>query len=184
MKNRAAVLVAMALLTMASVMRAPALSAQQPGNAPAKPASGDPLTQAAREYKFEIRPTIGVVFPTSPDYLDTGWDIGASLRATPPSWPVGLQLDFIFIDLNSTLFQATADVFYEFSSKDDAFRPYVIGGLGIYDGDFGVNAGVGVDFAVVNSPVGFFLEGRFHAIFEDPDDVTLIPINAGVRIRF
>jgi hypothetical protein len=73
---------------------------------------------------------------------------------------------------------------YEFGSKQDAFHPYLIGGLGIYDGDFGLNAGIGVDFAVVHAPFGFFAETRFHRVFEDPDDVSFIPINAGIRIRF
>lgn len=171
--------IAVASVGMAAAVVAPALNAQQTTKK-----SGDPLKQAAREYSFEIRPTIGVVFPVDPDGLDTGWDLGASFRATPPNWDVGLQLDLIYLDLNSGVFQATAEVFYEFSDNDDAFRPYIIGGLGIYDGNFGLNAGLGVDFAVVNSPVGFFLESRFHRVFDDPTDVSFIPINAGVRIRF
>ena len=141
-------------------------------------------TQAAREYNFEIRPTIGVVFPTSPDGLETGWDIGASLRATPHNWPIDLQLDLMAVDLNSTLFQATIGVVYDFGSSSNAFRPYLIGGLGLYDGNFGLNAGIGVDFAVVNAPFGFFAETRFHRVFEDPQDISFIPINAGIRIRF
>jgi hypothetical protein len=165
------------LVTLASTVMTPAdLAAQQK-----KP---NAATQAAREYQFEIRPTIGVVFPTSPDNLETGWDIGASLRATPHNWPIALQLDLIAVDLNSTLFQATIEAVYEFGSKQDAFHPYLIGGLGNYDGDFGLNAGIGVDFAVVHAPFGFFAETRFHRVFEDPDDVSFIPINAGIRIRF
>lgn len=155
-----------------------------PANLGAQASKPSAATQAAREYNFEIRPTIGVVFPTSPDGLETGWDIGASLRATPHNWPIDLQLDLMAVDLNSTLFQATIGVVYDFGSSSNAFRPYLIGGLGLYDGNFGLNAGIGVDFAVVNAPFGFFAETRFHRVFQDPQDVSFIPINAGIRIRF
>lgn len=164
------------IVTLAASVATPAhLTAQQKQGSASK---------TAREYNFEIRPAIGVVFPTSPDGLDTGWDIGGGLRITPPGWDVGLQLDLMAIDLNSTLFQATLEAVYQFGSSTNAFRPYIIGGLGIYDGDFGLNAGLGVDFAVVNAPFGFFAETRFHRVFEDPDDVSFIPINVGIRIRF
>lgn len=173
------------MIALLSAVSVGAATAQQPAKKPAqKPASGDPLKQAAREYNFEIRPTIGVVFPTDPDGLDTGWDIGASLRATPPGWDIGLQVDFLLVDLGENLFQATADALYQFSSAKAAFRPYIIAGLGLYDGNFGLNGGLGVDFAVVNAPVGFFLEARYHRVFDDPQDVGFIPLNAGVRIRF
>jgi hypothetical protein len=163
-----------AILAVAAMQAAPrALLAQQ----------SDPLTQAAREYRFEIRPTIGVVFPLDPDGLGTGWDIGASVRAMPPAWPIGVQLDFIVIDLEGSLFQFAANAVYQFSSSS-SLRPYLIGGLGLYDGDFGVNAGVGLDFAVTGAPIGFFAEGRFHRVFGDPSDLSLFPLNGGVRIRF
>lgn len=165
------------LVTLATTVATPShLAAQQK-----KPSAA---TQAAREYNFEIRPTIGVVFPTDPDGLDTGWDIGASLRATPHNWPIALQLDLMAVDLGSTLFQATIEAVYDFGSTSNAFRPYLIGGLGLYDGNFGLNAGIGVDFAVVNAPFGFFAETRYHRVFDDASDVGFIPINAGIRIRF
>lgn len=143
----------------------------------------DPVVQAARDYRFEIRPTIGVVFPLDPDGLETGWNIGAGLRALPPSWPIGVQLDLMMIDVGGSLFHIAANAVYRFSSSS-SLRPYLIGGLGLYDGDFGVNAGVGLDFAVKDAPIGFFAEGRFHRVFGDPTDVSLFPLNAGVRIRF
>jgi len=165
------------LVTMATTIAIPSqLAAQEK-----KPSAA---TQAAREYKFEIRPAIGVVFPTDPDGLDTGWDIGGGLRATPHGWPISLQLDLMVVDLGSSLFQATIEAVYDFGSSSSAFRPYLIGGLGIYDGNFGLNGGIGVDFAIVNAPFGFFAETRYHRVFDDPSDVGFIPINAGIRLRF
>ena len=159
-------------------------SACMPVAGMAQKKSDSNLEKAAKEYSFEVRPTIGVVFPTSPDGQDVGWDIGGSLRATPPKWDVGLQVDFMLVDLGSSIFQATADIFWEFGNKTSAFHPYIIGGLGLYDGDFGLNGGLGLDFAVVNAPFGFFVESRYHAVFEDGPDLGFIPLNAGIRLRF
>ena len=141
------------------------------------------LGKAAKEYNFEIRPTVGIVFPTSSD-LDVGFDIGGSLRAKPPAWDIGLQLDFMYVDIGGSLFQATADVFWQWGSAEAKLHPYIIGGIGLYDGTFGLNAGIGADFAVPGAPVGFFAESRFHRVFTDPDDYGFIPVNVGVRLRF
>ena len=168
---------AIAIVTITAAVAVPSgLAAQEK-----KP---NAATQAAREYNFEIRPAIGVVFPTDPDGLDTGWDIGGGLRATPHNWPISLQLDLMVVDLGESLFQATIEAVYDFGSAQSAFRPYLIGGLGIYDGNFGLNGGIGVDFAVLHAPFGFFVETRYHRVFDDPTDVGFIPINAGIRLRF
>ena len=167
---------AVTIVTVASAVATSHLAAQQK-----KPSTA---TQTAREYNFEIRPAIGVVFPTDPDGLDTGWDIGGGLRATPHNWPIALQLDLMVVDLGSSLFQATIEAVYDFGSSSSSVRPYLIGGLGIYDGNFGLNGGIGADFAIGNAPFGFFLETRYHRVFDDPTDVGFIPINAGIRLRF
>jgi hypothetical protein len=165
-----------------------AVSASQ-ASAQAKPAPAAPppqqssLSSAAKEYSFEIRPTIGIAFPLSPSG-DVGWDIGGSLRAKPPTWPVGIQLDLLLLDFSSTIFQFTLDGVYTFSSSSKAFQPYIIAGLGLYNGDFGINAGAGADFAIKGSPIGFFADARFNVIFYSGPDQSLLPINVGVRVRF
>ncbi len=166
----------LAAVLCALVAFAPRAEAQAPA---AKPS---PLKAAAKEYSFEIRPTIGLVIPLAPTG-DVGWDIGGSFRVKPPSWPLGLQMDLIWIDLSGSLFQFTLDGVYQFGASA-SFAPYAIAGLGMYDGEFGLNAGLGADFAISGSPIGFFAETRFHVVFEPGDDLNLLPINAGVRIRF
>ena len=54
--------------------------------------------------------------PASPSG-DVGWDIGGSFRAKPPSWPIGLQLDMIWLDLAASIFQFTLDGVYQFSAR-------------------------------------------------------------------
>lgn len=147
-------------------------------------ASAQDLGKTAKEYNFEIRPTIGVVFGLSDD-IGTGWDIGGSLRAMPHAWPVGVQLDLIYIDVgDGNVFQVTPAVVYPLSTASSTFDPYLIGGLGLYDGDFGINIGAGADFAIKNAPIGFFAETRFHNVWVDGGSYSILPVNAGVRIRF
>ncbi|MBP2647480.1 MAG: hypothetical protein H6Q77_1104 [Gemmatimonadetes bacterium] len=169
----------LAAVLFAFVAFAPRAEAQAPA---AKP-KASPLKAAANEYSFEIRPTIGLVIPLAPSG-DVGWDLGGSFRVKPPTWPVGLQLDLIWIDLTSSTFQFTLDGVYQFATSSSSFNPYAIAGLGMYDGDFGLNAGLGADFAISGSPIGFFAETRFHVVFVAGDNPNLLPINAGVRIRF
>ncbi len=170
------------LMLFALAALAPSAEAQEPA-APAATAKPSPLTTAAKEYSFEIRPTIGLVIPLAPSG-SVGWDIGASFRAKPPAWPVGVQLDVIWIDLNTSIFQFTLNAVYGFATSSHSLEPYVIAGLGMYDGNFGLNFGAGTDFAIAKSPIGFFAEARFHAVFTSGDNLNLLPINAGVRIRF
>lgn len=172
-------MIRLAAVLMACVALAPRAEAQETAAQP----KASPLKSAANEYSFEIRPTVGLVIPLAPSG-DVGWDIGGSFRVKPPSWPLGLQLDLIWIDLNSSLFQFTLDGVYQFPTGSESFEPYAIAGLGMYDGDFGLNAGIGADFAISGSPIGFFAETRFHVVFSPGDNPNLLPINAGVRIRF
>ncbi len=174
---------------MLAVLAGLAASASQ-ASAQAKPAATpppasqpSPLSVAAKQYSFEIRPTIGIAFPLSPSG-DAGWDIGGSLRAKPPTWPIGLQLDMLLLDMSSTIFQFTLDGVFTFSSSSNAFQPYIIAGLGLYDGNFGINAGAGADFAIKGSPIGFFADARFNLVFLSGPDQSILPINAGVRVRF
>jgi hypothetical protein len=169
------------LVVMAASLAA--LASRAEAQAPAAKPQSSPLKAAAKEYSFEIRPTVGLVIPLAPSG-DVGWDIGGSFRVKPPSWPVGVQLDLIWIDLSGSLFQFTLDGVYQFSTGSKTFEPYALAGLGMYDGDFGLNIGLGADIAVSGSPIGFFAETRFHAVFNPGDNLNLLPINAGVRIRF
>lgn len=126
------------------------------------------------------------------------------------SVPVGFRVDGMFqrhsmnddaigegdFDVNYQLISGTANVVYEFATSEETrFRPYLIGGGGIYNVDlkgddaddlgfedetkFGLNGGAGFNFALGN--LGLFIEGRFHNVFTDETDVNFIPITLGLR---
>lgn len=66
--------------------------------------------------------------------------------------------------------------------------PYVIAGAGWYnakaegadesDGNFGINGGVGLRFAL--SGFSTFAEARFHNVFSDPESTRMIPLTFGI----
>lgn len=148
----------------------------------------------------------GVTIPTgsSSDALKTGWHGLALVRFKPAASPVGFQIDGMYQRLgfdeflpegNLQVINGTANVVFSFPvSEETRFRPYLLGGVGVYnskakfevgpDGesstDFGINAGAGFDIGFGGGT--FFVEGRFHNVFEsDADDLKFIPITAGIR---
>jgi opacity protein-like surface antigen len=151
----------------------------------------------------------GVVVPTGSlsDGNATGWSGTALMRVQPPASPVGLQLDAFYtrfglegIDGHSRMLGGTANAVFAFPGASMA-RPYLIGGLGLYNGKttidglgsseaatkFGINAGAGFDFGLGKAKL--FAEGRFHAIMKGVTDVStgdektayMIPLTVGVR---
>ena len=107
---------------------------------------------------------------------------------------------FSAADQSSQIIQGTANLVYKFkTSEESSFRPYLLGGVGLYnfktvggddvvapgDGDtstdFGLNGGAGFD--IKTSGIGLFVEGRFHNVFGDGgSDAQFIPITVGIRL--
>lgn len=151
----------------------------------------------------------GVTIPTgsSSDDLKTGWHGTALVRFKPAASPVGFQIDGMYQRLGFTdeteaaigegkaqIINGTANVVFSFPvSEETRFRPYLIGGVGLYntkfkldsgidtesDTDFGINAGAGFDVGFGGGT--FFVEGRFHNVFTEGSDFKFIPITVGLR---
>lgn len=153
----------------------------------------------------------GATVPLS-DYADvakTGYNGLLAISFSPASSPVGFQVDGMYqrlkfdddaFDRSSQILQGTANLVYRFSvSPETTFRPYLIGGGGIYNfktvggddvslpgegdtsTDFGINAGAGFDIKA--GGIGLFAEGRFHNVFGDgTSDAQFIPITVGIRL--
>jgi opacity protein-like surface antigen len=145
------------------------------------------------------------------DASNIGFHGLVGISFTPSSFPLGIQIDGMYQrlkqdqdlftgDRSNQIIQGTANLVYKFkTSEESTFRPYIIGGLGIYNfktvggddvsppgegdtsTDFGLNAGAGFDFKAGGA--GLFLEGRFHNVFGDgPSDAQFIPITVGIRL--
>lgn len=137
------------------------------------------------------------------DAAKLGWHGMGAVSFVPENLPVGFQIDGSFsrlsdespADIQSQLIYGTGNVIYKFKvAEDTKFRPYLIGGGGVYNVDakgddvpsgvesvtkFGLNAGAGFDFKAGSA--GVFLEGRFHNVFTEGDNLNFIPFTVGVR---
>jgi hypothetical protein len=146
----------------------------------------------------------GVVVPTGTmaDGVGTGVSGTALLRVQPAGSPLGFQVDAFYtrfgldgIDAHSRMIGATGNAVYAFSGASAA-RPYLIGGVGLYNAKasipdaesqskFGFNAGAGFDFGLGSAKL--FAEGRFHAIVKGTADLNgektayMIPLTVGIR---
>jgi hypothetical protein len=140
------------------------------------------------------------------DGAKLGWMGLAAISFVPTGSPVGIQIDgqyqqypFEFGGGHERMLIGTGNVVYKFkTSEESKFRPYLIGGGGVYNlkatgsntvggnfsttgstTKFGVNGGAGFDFKA--GSVGLFLEGRFHNVFLSGQDFNFIPITLGIR---
>jgi len=156
----------------------------------------------AQATEFSIGGGVGVPLGDFDDVAKIGWQGTAAVSFVPRNLPVGIQVDGSFsqfgndspLDIKNQLLYGTLNAVYRFSSSESSrFRPYLLGGGGVYnskltgsdapDGSttkFGINAGAGVDFKAGSA--GLFLEGRFHDVFVAGPNVEFIPINVGIRL--
>ena len=119
--------------------------------------------------------------------------MGTAAFAVGEDLPVTFRLDgqYQLGDLFDVL-SGTANAVYAFSVSDETkFRPYLIGGLGIYnlnpDSDLadsqtklGINAGAGFSVPVGQGTTRLFGEARFHNIFAEGESLNILPITIGI----
>jgi hypothetical protein len=103
-----------------------------------------------------------------------------------------------YSDINGhfRVFNGTTNAVYRLlAAKATTIRPYLIGGLGVYNyqfvtesdfpfhydasTDLGLNVGAGADVLV--GALGVFAEARYHSVYIRDDNVELLPITVGVR---
>jgi len=159
---------------------------------------------ARAQAQFSIGGGVGIPLGDFDDFAKMGWQGTAAVSFAPANMPIGFQIDGNYgqysddspLDLKSQFIYGTANAVYRFATAPEStFRPYLIGGGGVYNlkptgddviGDpgsetkFGLNAGAGFDIKAGGA--GLFVEGRFHNIFTEGSDTQFIPINVGVRL--
>jgi hypothetical protein len=137
----------------------------------------------------------GPSLPTS-DGLNSGFQVAGHLGFRSRTSPLGVRFDVLYdnwdvegtsIDLRAL--GGTANLMFHLPSTSTAVRPYLSGGIGVYnlkasrggDGETnaGLNAGVGLDFPM--SGIIPFAEVRFHSIFTDEEKTNFVPIVFGIR---
>ncbi len=166
----------------------------------------------AQGAEFSLGGGASIPLSTFGDFAKTGFNGMVAVSFAPSSFPLGIQIDGMYQRLknediipggrSSQILQGTGNLIYKFkTSEESTFRPYLIGGAGIYNfkqvsgddvagpgvgntgstgTDFGLNGGAGFDFKA--GSIGLFLEGRFHNVFTDGEDVKFIPLTVGIRL--
>jgi hypothetical protein len=164
----------------------------------------------AQGAEFALGGGIGMPLGDFDDGAKLGWHGLAALSFVPEGWPVGIQFDGSyqqysledgtfpgFTGLKTRFIMGTGNIVFKFkTSEESTFRPYLIGGPGVYNSkvtadddpgdvlgggetDFGFNAGAGFDFKAGGA--GLFIEGRFHNVFTEGSNTQFIPITLGIR---
>ena len=159
----------------------------------------------AQGAEFSLGGGVGIPLDNFDDFAKTGWHGLAAISFVPTGWPVGIQIDGQYqqykFDGSSSLkerfLMGTGNLVFKFkTSEESTFRPYLIGGAGVYNfkatgtndvgqnleggqTKFGLNAGAGFD--IKTSGIGLFLEGRFHDVFSSGQNLKFIPITVGIR---
>jgi hypothetical protein len=165
----------------------------------------------AQGAEFSLGGGVGLPLDQFDSTAKVGWHGLAAVSFVPTGWPVGIQIDGSyqqfnlddeafpgFSGLKNRLIMGTGNIVFKFkTSEESSFRPYLIGGAGVYNskitgaddpGDvlpggetkFGLNAGAGFD--IKTSGIGLFVEGRFHNVFFEGDNLKFIPITLGIRL--
>jgi hypothetical protein len=164
----------------------------------------------AQGAEFALGGGVGMPLGDFDDDAKLGWHGLAAVSFVPNGWPVGIQIDGSyqqfsldderfpgFSGLKHRFIMGTGNVVFKFkTSEESTFRPYLLGGVGLYNGkttadddpgdvlgggetDFGINAGAGFDFKAGGA--GLFIEGRFHNVFTSGTNTRFIPITLGIR---
>ncbi|HET7251635.1 MAG TPA: outer membrane beta-barrel protein [Gemmatimonadales bacterium] len=151
----------------------------------------------------------GLVLPTG-DYKKVdkmGWLVGADATYWLMGAPVGIRVEGSYsqtshkdqggvaVDGNSKIIGGMADVVYAFGTDKDQIRPYILGGIGIFNvkvtsPSFGIDTsetkvgfggGVGVAFKLGTGGTRFFVEGKYVTVSTSGTSTTFLPIRAGFR---
>jgi hypothetical protein len=136
----------------------------------------------------------GPSFPTG-DNLSSGFQVAGHLGFRSRTSPLGVRFDVLYdnwdvenTSLDVRTLGGTANLMFHLPSSTGAVRPYISGGIGVYntkiedaDGDTnaGLNAGVGLDFPM--SGIIPFAELRFHSVFTERRKTNFVPVVFGIR---
>jgi outer membrane protein with beta-barrel domain len=139
----------------------------------------------------------GVTLPVS-DYGTSdkaGWHLLGLIQLPISQSPIHLRFDVLYGSTshkggggNTTLTGGTADLLYHLGDRASSVRPYVLGGLGVFnvsDGSsttkFAFGLGGGILFGV--GAMHAFLEGRYMSIQSSGSSLTFLPVTVGLMLR-
>jgi opacity protein-like surface antigen len=169
------------------------------GVAVAAPSAAAQDVAGTRAVSFGIAGGATLPVGDASDFYDTGFNLMGSINVQPAYMPVGARFDVMYHSLGGKdvgIFEAedlnilagNANVVLTVSNTGTV-RPYVLGGVGIYNLDaggssesvtkFGLNGGGGIEFDV--GGFNTFVEARLHSIFTEDSKTNVVPVVFGIR---
>jgi len=156
--------------------------------------------------RAQSQPTEGIRFgfgagPTLPigtygDFDKMGYNVTGILQLPISQSPVHLRIDVQYAQTshdgapgNTTLFGATVDALYHLGARSASARPYILGGLGLYNADGGggseakIAYGFGGGFLFGLSGLNAFVEARYMSVQTSGSSLTFVPITFGLMFK-
>jgi opacity protein-like surface antigen len=156
---------------------------------------------AARPVSFGVSGGLSIPTGDFGDFFESGYNVGALLEFTPRVSPVAIRIEGDYqrfavkggdSETDLRMISGTANALFKFGSAA-VVRPYVIGGLGLFnvgstgdDGEsenkFGYNVGGGLEIPL--SGITVFGDVRFQQVRVGEDgesNFNLVPIKVGIR---
>lgn len=161
-------------------------------------------SEATRPFSFGVSAGASLPMGDFGDAAETGYNVSGLIEARQSAGPLGFRGEVGYhrfglkgLDGNFRMITGIANGLYRFSTQPGAqVAPYVIAGVGIYNGKssasasgvtvssdaeskFGLNAGAGIDIPL--SGIATFIEARFHSVFTEGQKTNMIPVTVGIR---
>lgn len=148
----------------------------------------------ARAVNFSVSGGLSVPVGDVADFYKTGWNVMGSLGYQPAFRAVGARFDVSYHSLGADgdfddlgILAGTGNVVLTVSNYP-ATKLYVLGGVGVYNVDFGedvdsetelgLNGGGGVQFRF--GGLNPFFEVRLHSVFTEDENTNFIPVVFGL----
>lgn len=163
--------------------------------------TADAQLAGSRAVSFGIAGGATVPLGDAADLHDVGFNLMGLVNVQPAFLPVGARFDVMYHSLGGkgselpgsltsdlNVLAGTANAVLTVSNTGTV-RPYVLGGVGVYNLDtdgvtesvtkFGLNGGGGIEFGL--GGFNAFVEARLHSVFTDESNTNLVPVVFGLR---
>ncbi len=141
---------------------------------------------------------VGATLPMS-DYGNVdkmGYHVLGVLQMPIKASPVHIRVDVMYsqtshdvVSGNTTLFGSTVDALYHLGDRAASARPYILGGLGLYNVDAGgaseakLAFGFGGGLLFGLSGLNAFVEARYMSVQTSGSSLTFVPITVGLMFK-
>jgi len=159
----------------------------------AMPGLGAQQTQPTEGIRFGVGGGLTLPIGNYGDFDKAGWHVMGLIQFPISQSPVHARFDAMYGQTshdvgsgNTTLTGATGDLLYHLGNRASTVRPYVLGGVGFYNADFGGGSeskfafGIGGGILFSIGTMHAFLESRYMSVQTSGNSLTFLPVSLGL----